>query len=136
VQFYLGENANYQLFDTITGVRERGFEQIVAPRGLPADVLQNFASHPAFDDEDENEGYGITYEELCQENHTPSWLLRQELIDFPWQGKIRTTTGYVDPENYQLRKTAKASRYEKSPLKKKRIFLLNQLEERIRNSSD
>ena len=109
VEFYFGGNRNYELFDILAGVRERGFEQIVAPRGLPQDILQNINSHPAF--VCDNDDYNDAYEAFCENCHTPSWLLLQELIDFPWHEKVRTTTGYVDSENYQLRKDAQPYRY-------------------------
>ncbi len=41
-----------------------------------------------------------------------SWLLLQELIDFPWHEKQRTFTGLVDAENYVLFKAGKPFKME------------------------
>jgi hypothetical protein len=94
-QFYFAGNRNYELYEILagtvddeTGLTSRGFEPISPPRGYPDDLSE--AVRKTLGDGSDDSSFGH------------SWLLLQELIDFPWKEKMRTFVGFVDADNYQL----------------------------------
>jgi hypothetical protein len=96
-QFYFAGDRNYELYqilawtaDEKTGLTSRGFEPISPPRGYPADLSDAVRETMGDPAEESPDCFGH------------SWLLLQELIDFPWQEKKRTIVGLVDVENYPL----------------------------------
>ena len=85
--FNFGGERNYDFFDFLsgepdpdTGLSSRGVEPIVPRRGIPDDYP------PMIPEKVLEYGY--------------SWLLLQELVDFPWKEKLRLYRGYIDGENF------------------------------------
>lgn len=84
--FYFGAERNYELYEILCGTVEpesgltsRGFEPIAPMRGVPDDYPPS---------------NGDPYD-------GSSWLLLQELIDYPWEQKFRHFMGYANAVNYE-----------------------------------
>ena len=106
-QFYFAGDRNYELYqilagtvDAKTGLTSRGFEPISPPRGYPNDL--SYAVRQVLGDPDGE----------SPDSFGGSWLLLQELIEFPWKDKERTFIGLVDAENYSLFKAGQPFKME------------------------
>lgn len=84
--FYFGAERNYNLYDLLcgtidpnTGLTARGFVAIAPRRGPPSD----YPPRKAYDECDY------------------SWVLLQELIDYPWEQRLRHVRAFVDAGNFR-----------------------------------